>query len=124
MTGVDIFSLARTRGVRVYHMTFESVDGIAVRYHGSPRIAVNARLDERRTRFVVAHELAHIEDETVGPAYCLMAERRANKIARETLVPHDRLREAVEDGHTEYAVLASIFGVGEDVIEERCREMF
>lgn len=121
---VDILALAKNRNIRIYHLDFEYVDGIVARYNGKPRIAVNSRLDERASRFTVAHEMAHLEDDTVDCAYSLIAERRANRMAREMLVPHDRLRAAMDDGHTEYSVLAAIFGVSESVIECRCKEIF
>ena len=78
----------------------------------------------RQERFIVAHELAHHLDDTIWYVCMFMAERRADKMAREMLIPEDTLRLLVSEWYDEYSALASIFGVEESVVEARCKEVF
>ncbi len=45
----------------------------------------------------VAHELAHIEDDTIDSVHIFIAERRAYKIAREKLIPCEALKSMIAD---------------------------
>lgn len=73
---------------------------------------------------VIAHELAHIEDETVDSVYVFTAELRAKQKAREMLIPCEAFQEAILEWLTDYATLASLFGVSEKMIKFRCKDLW
>ena len=115
--------LARERDIQIRAHDIPRVNGIAIRIGSDEYIFIRHDLTERQTHYTIAHEIAHFMDDTIGVHHYL-AERRADRIAHEVLIPHDRLREAIEDGYTEYGILASIFGVDEVVVERRVREIY
>jgi hypothetical protein len=45
----------------------------------------------------VAHELSHIDDDTVDGVHVFLAEKRAYKMAREKLIPCKALLEMMSD---------------------------
>ena len=86
-------------------------------------IFVSSRLDPIKKRMCVAHELAHIDDDTVDSVHVFLAEKRAYRIARSKLVPEKSLRELIADGFTDSQSLASLFEVSEKMIQLRCRDL-
>ena len=117
MYAPSLLSIARDHGIRVEQYPLQRSDGVAIRAGGESFIVVRPGMDERRHRHTFAHELAHLFDGSLGDRYCHISERRAEAIALEILIPFHLLREAIEDGHTEYSTLASIFGVSEEMVE-------
>lgn len=45
-------------------------------------------------------------------------------MAREKLIPEGNLKKAIEDYGPDYEILASLFGVPENVMERRIKEVF
>ena len=117
------YSLARERDIQIEFYPLQHAMWVSLRTADTDYILIRPDLTERQTHYTIAHELAHFMDDTIGVHHHL-AERRADRIAHEVLIPHDRLREAIEDGYTEYSVLASLFGVDEVVVERRVRDIF
>lgn len=94
---VDVVRLARECGARIEEYPLEKIDGLATRIGGRTFVVVRSTACALSKRFILAHELAHLEDGTVRSAFTLIAERRADRIAREKLIPETDLRKAVED---------------------------
>jgi Zn-dependent peptidase ImmA (M78 family) len=60
-------------------------------------IFISSNLDPIKKRMCVAHELAHIDDDTVDGVHVFLAEKRAYKMAREKLIPCKALLEMMSD---------------------------
>ena len=104
---------------------FEAQDGIIVKQNGRFHMWIRKWLEEYEKRFTIAHELWHIEDESIDAGFSLMAERRANSIARSILIPEEDLRKVISDlWECNVDVLSKIFGVSFEVMEKRCSEVF
>lgn len=84
---IDIVRLAREYGAKIEEYPLESLDGLATRIDDRTFVVLRSSAGIRTKRFVLAHELAHLEDDTVNSVYTLLAEKRADKMARETLIP-------------------------------------
>ncbi|MFZ3233620.1 MAG: ImmA/IrrE family metallo-endopeptidase [Patescibacteria group bacterium] len=94
----DVLGIAKSMGAKVIRYDFEGkLDGVIVRIGGRPYVGIDRALGIVDARFTIAHELGHVEDDTVGRAFTLIAERRADRIAREKLIPERELFAAVGD---------------------------
>ncbi len=122
--GIDVVSLAREYGAKLEEYPLESLDRIATRIGNQAFVVLRSTACIRTKRFVLAHELAHLEDDTVDSFYTLVAEKRADKIAREKLIPEGDLKKAIDDYGPDYQILASLFGVPEEVMERRIKDIF
>jgi len=121
----DVVGIAKEMGAKVLKYDFEGkIDGVIVRISGRPYVGIDRRLDYVDARFTVAHELGHLEDGTVGMAYTLIAERRADKLARERLIPERDLFRAIGDYGGDAEFLACLFGVSKWVMEKRIKDIF
>lgn len=120
---IDITWEAKSRGVTLDEYPFEHIRGCVCRADDRYHIGIASHLDPIKKRMCVAHELAHIEDDTIDSVHIFIAERRAYQIAREKLIPCEAIREALADWLTDYSTLASLFGVSEKMIQLRCRDL-
>lgn len=106
---VDVVRIAREYGAKIEEYPLETIDGLATRIGGRTFVVVRSTACPLSKRFVLAHELAHLEDDTVSSAYTLIAERRADRMARERLIPEFFLRKAIEDHGADCVMLAPLF---------------
>lgn len=87
-------------------------------------IGVSKFLCDRKKREVIAHEIAHLQDDTVGNFH-ILAEKRADKIGRNILLPESVVLAVIDDhGECNICTLSQIFGVSYDMMEKRIRELF
>jgi Zn-dependent peptidase ImmA (M78 family) len=121
---IDISKQARDDGVIVYEYPFESINGCIYKKGDGYRIGIKEDEDLVQKRMILAHELAHFKDETVGIYKAPISEKRAYKIARELLIPEVTLKKLVKDGYDDFSTLSSMFGVSVKMIELRCRDVF
>lgn len=122
--GINVVRLAREYGATIEEYPLETLDWLATRIEDQTFVVIRSTACIRTKRFVLAHELAHLEDDTVNSVYTLLAERRADRMAREKLIPEGNLKKAIEDYGPDYEILASLFGVPENVMERRIKEVF
>lgn len=124
MDSIDIGRTVRNKGIRIKRYTFLEVSGICVRTSKNRYIGVKTGMNEIDERETIAHELAHFEDGSEDTVH-IIAERRADKIAREFLIPYSKLREAIDDyGDHGIPFLATLFGVKYETMEKRIWEVF
>ena len=86
-------------------------------------IGVADRLGKFERERIVAHEIGHLYDGTCGIDHPL-AERRAEDIARELLIPEYDLRKYIEDGFTTISELRLFFpSATPEMIERTCTRL-
>lgn len=89
------------------------------KYH----IGIKKWLSSYHKRFVIAHELAHIKDDTVWVLHNKICENRADKIAGEILIPKEKLKEAIDWYWEDCDFLHCLFGTNQEVIEKRYKDL-
>ena len=119
---VELGSVCRKFGVRVFAVHGKVLDGIAL---CGGTIAVNADKPETRQRFTIAHELGHIilghgVGCMVGEQGVGRDEKEANAFAGSLLIPRIALAR-VAHRYT-LSQLAERFGVSQDCMSVRLRE--
>lgn len=120
---VDIEEEVKTRGYTTDILDFREIRGCVIQSQEEYHIFLSSNLDPIKKRMCVAHELAHIEDDSIDSVHVFLAERRACQMARKKLVPCEALRELIADGFTDYSTLASLFGVSPKMIMLRCQDL-
>jgi len=94
----------------------ESLDWIVVRWHSRFHIGINSRLSENEKAYVTMHEVGHIATWTVGIVGSLICERMCDDFAIDSLIPDDRLREAIEFYGEDWEGYAQLFGVSHETL--------
>lgn len=122
-----LYARADEQNILIRHCALVQNVAVSTRYAGNDYIVMDYRR-LRRTRHhktVLAHELGHLATgslysravpyETLG-----RCEARATRWAIETLLPFERLRDAMHDGYTETWELADFFNVDESLVRAAC----
>lgn len=122
-----LYNHAHRRGISIMHATLSHNTAVAAQCDGGEYIAMDFRHlhRARHHKTVLAHELGHIE---TGSLYLCSSpyetrsrcEALATRWAIETLLPFDRLRDAMRDGYTEIWELAEYFNVDESLVHAAC----
>ena len=102
---------------------FDALDG-GVYHSDKYHIGVKKSLDIYSKRFTIAHELAHIADDTVDSGFCRFSEHRADTIATNILIADEDFLSALEEYGGDFSYLCPIFGVSHEVIERKYRQLF
>ncbi len=84
---INIHALARDAGIAIEDCPFEHMDGIVVRLRQRAFVGLRKTADIRTKRYALAHEMGHVRDGTATSRYCLLAERRADRLARASVIP-------------------------------------
>ncbi|MFD0388681.1 ImmA/IrrE family metallo-endopeptidase [Tistrella bauzanensis] len=135
---VPVVALARRLGLKVYdEETNAAISGRLVRdtARGGPSgyaVYVNGAHHRNRKRFTLAHEIAHfllhrhlleagiVEDDALYRSHLSNAiESEANRMAAEILMPWHLIDQAIDQGITAPADLASLFQVSETAMRIR-----
>lgn len=119
---VNIHTIAQDHNATIHEWDLGNIDGCIVKHHGY-HIAVNYKINPYNKAFAIAHEIGHIKDRSVGGVRTLIAERRANDIATDILIPDDRFMEAVEECGGAYEYLCPLFGVSPEIVERKMRKL-
>lgn len=134
---VDLDGMATALGVAVKRDVEmpAGVSGHITRTRAGYEIAVNASDPPARQRFTLAHEIAHyllhrnlldggIEDDRMYRSRLGgFVERQANHLAAQLLMPANLVRFACQAGATDVARLAHAFGVSDQAMQIRLREL-
>ncbi len=121
---VNIEKIILDQGVELDEFPFETMNWCVFKRGETYIIVTSTYLDEIDKRMTQAHELAHIEDDSINTGYTPLAERRAYKFARRILIPSRALRKFIEEEITDVFLLAWYFKVSEKMIRLRCAELF
>lgn len=135
----DLYAIAAENGVVIERWPLTPpLDAVYFKDAGMPPIVVMAthlREEGAEYRTILAHELGHhftSAGETVSSRLFSYGdlinvdrvEHRANKWAAEHLIPWDELRDALVAGLREKWELAEHFGVTEEMVEFRLRNLW
>lgn len=134
---VDLDGMAAALGVSVKRdaRMQPGISGHITRVRDGYEIAVNAADAPARQRFTLAHEIAHyllhrelldggIEDDRMYRSRLGgIVERQANRLAAQLLMPANLVRFACQAGATDVGRLARTFGVSEQAMDIRLREL-
>lgn len=119
----DIIKKADEENVTIDYMPFRHLRGCIVRSWDRYHVGIADNLPERSMRMTVAHELWHLETETIDSVWTFRSEWRAYKRAREILIDENNIRSLIQEWYCDYATLASLFGVSEKMIQLRCKDL-
>lgn len=122
-TPINISKIVKEREVIVDEYPFEILKWCILKKNNKYHVGISSRLDEVKKRMTICHEIAHLEDDTIDWAWTFRNEWRAHKRAREMLVPCEAIKEFISEWFTDYATLASLFGVSEKMIQLRCKDL-
>lgn len=103
---------------------FHALEGCVYAKNNEFQIGVKKSLDPYSKRFTIAHELAHIADNTVDSGCCRFSERRADTIATDMLISDADFLEALEEYGGDFSYLCPILKVSPEVVERKFRQMF
>lgn len=119
----DINKEAQKNNVTIDYMPFETLRGCIVKFWEKHHVWISENLPERSMRQTIAHELAHLETDTVDSVWAFRSEWRAYKRAREILVDENSLKKLIDDWYSDFSSLASLFWVTEKMIQLRCKDL-
>jgi len=70
----DIFKKAKEKDVTIDYMPFETIRGCILRFGEKHHVGIAEHLPEVGKRQTIAHELAHLEDETEDGVWAFRSE--------------------------------------------------
>jgi hypothetical protein len=125
---VTVESVARRVGVPIKIIELPVwFSGAIVYEDGMPVILVNAAIGETGIRRALGHMLGHIlvvlDDSTAGYPRDNPDHHTADVISEELTVPGDMVGEQAKKWFNDYRYLARLFGVGEDEMLEKMRDL-
>lgn len=134
---VDLQGMAKALGASVITENMAPlVSGHIKRSGNGYEIAINAADAQERQRFTLAHEIAHLllhrdkldsglleDDRMYRSALSTPEERAANVLAARLLMPENLVRLAHKAGADNASKLANLFGVSQQAMEIRLREL-
>ena len=127
---VKTVQIANALGIKVYKVPNwpSDLSGMVRKNPDSPGgydIFVNADHPEKRRRFTIAHEIAHVvlhphligdgitDDALLRSGLSNSVEAQANRMAADILMPREKLNECISQGITSVEALARHFNVSE-----------
>lgn len=133
---IQTVDIANQLGVKVYKVPNwpSELSGMVRKNVDAPGgfdIFVNQDHPEKRRRFTIAHEIAHIilhpqligdgitDDALLRSGLSNAVEAQANKLAADILMPRDKLNECLQRGITSVSALAKTFNVSEQAMAIR-----
>lgn len=123
----ELYNHANRRGISIMHANMTHNVAVTTQLDDGDYIAMDYRRLHvaRHHKTVLAHELGHIE--TGSLYFCSSSyetrgrcEARATRWAIETLLPFERLRDAMREGYTEAWELADYFNIDESLVRAAC----
>lgn len=101
--------------------------GMLVYEDGLPAIVINFAIPEDLRRRALGHMLGHmllaLKGEEFAFPRAVQDHREADTVAEELMLPADMVRSQASLWFNDYRYLSRLFGVGEDVMLERMREL-
>ncbi|MDP2308593.1 MAG: ImmA/IrrE family metallo-endopeptidase [Pseudomonadota bacterium] len=126
---VDVLSLARRAGIKVYQSPdMEWLSALDI-LDDEARLFTLSGIPAGEERFAAAHAMGHVALHKGSRFRCdliarVQQEREANLYAQDLLVPSEMLDSFYEGARGDVRVLAHIFGVPEEAMRVRIRRYF
>ncbi len=117
---VNLERIAIDFNAGIAEVDFESIDGACMNGDKGYLICVDKKLDPYKRQWVLGHELWHIQDGTVDSFFSMISERRANKYALDTLIPDEKLKEAMEYYWENCEFMNQLFWVSVETMQKKC----
>ena len=117
----ELYMLANEKNIKVMDFSLPQNTAVTVSLGDGCFVGVDPEVffSKRKEKVVLAHELGHIETGSLYSVDANNAERikketKKKKWTVETLIPLEKLKTAIEDGHGDVGALAEYFEVTEE----------